>query len=121
MRRKSGTAFVFALCLSHPCFSFDLGKEAVHPRIFTPNGDGINDAVYFDVANPSLDSVVGRIYDKDGSSVADIRFDSYPSVGVDRWVWDGRDRNGNTVRAGVYIFEVSSGDRSVTGTVVVAK
>jgi gliding motility-associated-like protein len=103
------------------CPAFELPKEAVYPRIFSPNGDGINDVVNFDVANPSLDTVEGKIYDRGGSLVADIRFDSFPAVGVDRWVWDGRDRNGNLARAGIYIYEVSSGGRSVTGTVVVAK
>jgi hypothetical protein len=97
--------------------SFDLPKEAVYPRIFTPNGDGINDAALFHVANPSLDTLEGKVYDGQGSFVANIGF----NTGFTRGMWDGRDGNGNVVRAGVYIFEISNGGRSVTGTVVVAK
>jgi flagellar hook assembly protein FlgD len=69
----------------------------------------------------SLDSLEGTIYDVSGSPVADIRFDSYRGGDIERYVWDGRDGNGNVVRAGIYIYEIQGGGKSVTGTVVVAK
>jgi hypothetical protein len=103
-----------------------LPKDHVYPRIFTPNSDGINDLVYFEVVNPSLDTITGAVYDKDGSKVADLK----EALGVpprsgdpyaQMWVWDGRDGNGNIAPAGVYIYEVRGGGRTITGTVVVAK
>ena len=117
--------FTFSLTVS----AFSLPKEAVHPRIFTPNGDGVNAAVYFDVANPSLDSLEGTIYDVGGNPVADMKrvMDVSPSLisslplQPDALVWDGRDRDGRVVRSGIYIYEVRGGGASVTGTVVVAK
>ena len=128
VKRKKAKVWKEALCRSalFPyffllpfsfCHAFELPKEAVYPRIFSPNGDGINDVVYFDVANVSLDSLEGWIYDREGQPVADIRFDP----GFLQGVWDGRDRDGRIARAGIYIYEIRGGGKSVTGTVVVAK
>jgi len=107
----------YCLLITGYCFAFELPKEAVYPRVFTPNGDGINDVVVFHVANPSLDTLEGRIFDTQGAFVADIPF----NTGFTRGSWDGRDGNGNAARAGVYIFKISSSGKNVTGTVVVAK
>ena len=121
--RRTGKALSI-LILTATCSAFELPKEAVYPRIFTPNGDGINDVVYFNVVNLSLDGLEGKIFDKMGSPVADLRPApplATPSLQPDALMWDGRDRNGNTVRAGVYIYQVRSANKTVTGTVVVAK
>lgn len=123
MKGLSGALVLLAGLLTPPASlrGFELPKDAVYPRIFSPNGDGINDIVYFDLVNPLLDGIEGRIYDSDGATVADIRFDSYPGGNVERWVWDGLDGNGNAVRAGIYIYEVRGNGKTITGTVVVAK
>ncbi len=123
-----GAPLLFAAAIQTAGFlsAMTLPKSNVYPRIFTPNGDGINDVVYFEVVNPSLDTIEGSIFDKDGNPVANLS----PATGVpprsgdptaEMWVWDGRDRNGSAVPAGVYIYEVRGGGRSITGTVVVAK
>jgi gliding motility-associated-like protein len=117
--KKALTTFLSVFCL-HSGMAFNLPKEAVHPRIFTPNGDGINDVVTFYVGNfvvnPMQETLEGRIYDREGAVVADIQLPQFADG-----TWDGRDRNGNMARAGVYIYEISSGSQRVTGTVVVAK
>ena len=35
--------------------------------------------------------------------------------------WNGKDQAGTFVKGGVYIYQVESGDKVITGTVVVAK
>ena len=96
--------------------------DRVFPRLFTPNGDGVNDVVFFDVVNPSLDNVNGKIFDVSGSPVADLK--PAPPSGVlqpDSLMWDGKDGNGNSVRGGVYLYRIRMGEKVATGTVVVAK
>ena len=40
---------------------------------------------------------------------------------ADTMMWDGRDRDGRLVKAGVYIYCVKGEGKKMTGTVVVAK
>lgn len=112
--------------MTERCLSFELPKHAVYPRIFSPNGDGVNDVVYFEVVNPSLETMEGRILDGTGSLVADLK--AVPAVpppsgdpDAEMWVWDGKDGNGVAVRTGVYVYEMRGGGKTVTGRVVVAK
>lgn len=123
-----GKFLAAALLLTAACVAaFELPKEAVYPRIFSPNGDGINDAVFFNVADPLQEFPIGTIYDVDGGSVAemkkaeDVLGTVPPPLSPEALMWDGKDRNGNTVRAGIYIYEVKNGDDAKTGTVVVAQ
>ena len=124
-RAVRNALFVFMIPCSLAAFS--LAKQDVFPRVFTPNGDGINDVVYFNVANPSLDTMEGKIFAVDGTPVAgmkkvsDVFGAANPPLQPDALMWDGKDGNGNTVRAGIYIYEVSGGGQKFTGTVVVAK
>ena len=101
--------------------SLTLDKNSVFPRIFTPNGDGINDVVYFVIENPNHSAVDGKIYDVAGGEVADIRMAGAGAPTSDTMVWDGRDRSGRTVHAGIYIYRISGEGKKMTGTVVVAK
>jgi hypothetical protein len=127
MSRRASTAggwalIVLALSTMRPMTStaFSLRPEDVHPRIVTPNGDGVNDAVILDVDNPRLSPVEGRVLDVGGGFVATLR-----SAGLggplDALQWDGRDDGGRPVSAGVYIYEVWGEGRRVTGAVTVAR
>jgi len=87
-------------------------------KIFTPNGDGINDVIEFFFENDT-DWVVSeaKVYDLSGSEVSDMRVGSTGSS----YVWDGKDKSGKTVRGGIYIYQFQSGGKTLNGTIVVAK
>jgi flagellar basal-body rod modification protein FlgD len=54
-------------------------------------------------------SVVVSIYDKDGNFVADVKSSSL-KAGRQGVEWDGRDKNGNLVKDGVYTFKIQAED-----------
>ena len=99
----------------------NLDRSNVYPRIITPNGDGLNDRVYFVLENPNNATVTGEIFDKDGRSVATLPDPSLTGGIGTTMVWDGRDRDGNVVPGGVYIYRIEGEGRKFTGTVGVAK
>jgi len=86
-------------------------------RIFTPNGDGINDTVNFIFENPKLSVVSGKIYDIHGAYVADIA----PGDDITSLVWDGKDKSGSYSRKGIYIYQIKCEGKVYNGTVVVAR
>ncbi|MBN1385258.1 MAG: gliding motility-associated C-terminal domain-containing protein, partial [Elusimicrobia bacterium] len=90
----------------------------VWPRkTFTPNGDGINDEINFVFENPKESVVYGCIYDITGAFVADLNWGGDNSS----LKWDGKERNGNVVREGVYIYQIKSEGKIINGTVVLVK
>jgi hypothetical protein len=96
-----------------------LDKGNVFPRLFSPNGDGMNDFVYFIVENPLLAGVSGKIYDVLGAEVSEIKPATEGAPTTNSLIWDGRDKSGSIVPAGVYIYEITGEGKSITGTVVV--
>lgn len=97
-----------------------LDRASVVPRIFTPNGDGINDAVYFYLENPRLSGVEGWIIDMSGADINRLTPAGAASA-HNVFMWDGRDASGQTVPAGVYIYKIQGEGKTFTGSVVVAK
>jgi gliding motility-associated-like protein len=91
-------------------------NTGVVPRIFSPNGDGINDVVYFAVDNPRLAEVKGRVFDRSGAEVGDLA-----APDQDTLSWDGRDRNGSVVPAGAYVYWIEGEGQVLSGWVVVAR
>ncbi len=89
----------------------------VYPRIFSPNGDGINDVTNFVFENPDNEAVTGKIYDLDGSYVADMLPGEIPNS----LCWDGRFKNGRKARSGVYVYQLKVNGKVTNGTVVVAR
>lgn len=88
-----------------------------YPRVITPNGDGINDRVFFffEATDAPKD---GKIYDLNGAFVGSLKPGPVQDSSL---VWDGKDDRGNAAPMGVYLYKVSIGDKNATGTVVVAR
>ena len=97
-----------------------LDRAAVFPRIFSPNGDGVNDVVYFVVDNPRASSVSGKILDLSNGTVADLAPAGTGAPTPDSLVWDGRNKSGQIVPGGVYIYRIQGEGKTFTGTVVIA-
>jgi hypothetical protein len=98
-----------------------LDKAAVFPQIFSPNGDGINDLIYFVIENPKQSEVSGRIIDMGGAEVGVLRPAGTGAPTADTLMWDGRDSSGNLVPPGVYIYQIKGEGKTITGTMVIAR
>jgi hypothetical protein len=86
-----------------------LGDLRVEPRVFTPNGDGINDEAQllfsvFRLEGEAAFSV--RAYDLSGRSLRDLSFVRPHASGAHSLAWDGRDDEGRLVAPGVYLLRV---------------
>ncbi len=90
------------------------------PRVFTPNGDGINDAlsIEFNVLK-ILDPrpVRAAIYDLQGRRVRSLRTEA-GLAGRYRLTWNGDDKSGRRVTPGLYLFRLRiEGDSATHGQV----
>ena len=83
---------------------------APEERVFTPNGDGINDKLMFDGLSGDFEI---KIFDEAGHLIRVLREPE----------WDGRDTSGRTVDNGLYVYQYVSelGSEWVSGVVAVAK
>ncbi|MFH1567487.1 MAG: gliding motility-associated C-terminal domain-containing protein [Gemmatimonadota bacterium] len=93
-----------------------LGAPAVTPNPFSPNRDGVNDAVVFTfglflVTEPV--EVRLEIFDLSGRPVR-ILSDYRPASQV-RLTWDGTDGTGNLVPPGLYLYRLCAMDDHGTG------
>jgi trimeric autotransporter adhesin len=73
------------------------------PNVFTPDGDGLNDAFFIDVENGvSIEVVINNRW---GNRIAELKdFDEY---------WDGT-QNGNELSEGTYFFQYTIGGKDGT-------
>jgi gliding motility-associated-like protein len=95
----------------------ELGDLLVAPNPFTPNADGFNDAVIFDLRNLSLQSPQLKIFDLKGNLLTTF---SEPQAMEFRW--DGNDRNGRPQAPGLYLYLLLEGDKKMaSGYVVLAR
>jgi len=108
------------------------------PKVFTPNGDGVNDftVIEFSLSKIAADMKI-KIFDTKGSLVSvicDKKLEPAPWYVKDKLgniagaknmpgYWDGRDEDGDLVPPGVYIYQVvadtDDGEKVESGTVVV--
>ncbi len=107
----------------------DFNVVSMEPgKIFTPNGDCINDYFTIRFDNPKDSIISGLVFDMTGRELADFKaIDANASnctvtFSQNSISWDGRDRSGNPVDAGVYLYQIktSEGIRR-NGTIVVAR
>lgn len=100
-------------------------------RVITPNGDGINDYIFFCFENPQDSGISGKIYTLLGTEVASIgpRRDrtgvagaSCPAsiIRAQYATWDGT-ANAVRVRSGIYVYRIASEDQVFAGTVIVVR
>ncbi len=81
----------------------NLGKDAL-PKVFTPNGDGVNDYFYIKTDNSdsiqSIEYLSLRIYNSRGTKVFE-----YKGKVADGWKgWDGKTYLGLDAPAGIYYY-----------------
>ncbi len=88
---------------------FEVYYSIYIPNVFTPNGDGENDAFFIDVPGKLYDCLDFRIYNRWGQLI-------YKSVG-DALNWDGRSFYGDTMPEGTYFFTVEIKDKQYSGTI----
>ena len=96
------------------------------PNPFTPNGDGINDEVSlsFKVREVAVQrSIRVEIYDLEGRLIHTLA-DGVATTGAYSHTWNGRDRGGERVPPGIYIYrielETDEGGEEKAGTIAVA-
>ncbi|MBL0349246.1 MAG: hypothetical protein IPP68_02575 [Elusimicrobia bacterium] len=116
--RRAALAGAMALA-GMPLRALTLNTNGVLPRLFSPNGDGINDVVYFSLSNPALSDVTGRVLDVSGGEVSDLAPAGAFGPTPESLMWDGRDRSGRVVPSGPYLFEIQGDGQWIRGVVVV--
>lgn len=93
------------------------GTLLVRPNPFTPNGDGKNDVVVFDmhelaVRNPELEIL----------TMQGKRIRTVTAVAGDQMQWDGFNESGDDILPGVYLYILRDGGRNVAqGYIVLAR
>ena len=80
--------------------------------VFSPNGDGVGDAVSTSVAVPEAGSIVGWVTDGSGATVRSWATSSV--AGANTMTWDGRATSGAYVPDGDYTLHFTARDRSGT-------
>ncbi len=87
------------------------GEVTVSPNPFTPNNDGFNDSVQFNltqlanITNPNI-----QIFSFNGRLVRTLRGEDF---GGSLLEWDGTDENGNVLQPGVYLYVVEDNNNLI--------
>ncbi len=93
-------------------------------RAFTPNGDGVNDALSLSFVLLKADAVEPQVQVLDMSGRVVVRLAGVSTGPARRFVWDGRDETGQRVAPGVYLYRIdanaAAGDATQLHTVSVA-
>ncbi len=91
------------------------------PKIFTPNGDNLNDVCSFYYDNPNGFAPSGEVFDIRGRKIADMKLGGVLSSVSGSLIWEGKTSGGKYVAPGVYIWQIKAEGKVYNGTVVVAR
>ncbi len=98
-------------------FDVQPGQLAVKPNPFTPNADGFNDQVVFELSDLATQSPQLKIFDLKGNLLTTISQSQ-----ATQFRWDGNDRSGRQQPPGPYLYLLLDGDRKIaSGYVVLAR
>lgn len=90
--------------------SVEVPSKLEIPNIFTPNGDGVNDIYFLNIAN--LSNIQATIYDRWGHKVYEIDTESESNnAGGKQNVnisWDGKNQLGKEVPEGTYFYVIKA-------------
>jgi hypothetical protein len=99
--------------------SGNLSLVQVYPRIITPNVPGYNVAIFqFGEGSLTGSGVTGEMFNIRGVKVADLQPGPDPTSSLE---WNGQTNEGQTVPAGIYIYQIKSSGSRTSGTIVVAR
>ena len=101
----------------------DSFEESIIPGNFEltqnyPNPFNPSTSINFTV--PSLSDVSISVYDINGRFVNALISNTL-SAGTYNVVWDGDDMSGNNVSAGIYMYNLTSGETSITNKMILVK
>jgi len=88
---------------------------------FSPNGDGINDTIIFNVETVNKAKITIRIFDLTGSIVSEVVKEREVFAPGTSFIWDGTDRYGRSLGVGCYIYKVTIDNSSKSGIIVISK
>lgn len=89
-------------------------------KVFSPQSPAPNNEMRFYFSNPRLESARCVLYGIKGDTVGELPArmlgltDGY-------FYWDGRDSRGKACAGGVYIYQMTCGEKRVSGTVILAR
>ncbi|MEE3258427.1 MAG: gliding motility-associated C-terminal domain-containing protein [Candidatus Latescibacterota bacterium] len=114
-----------AVAIPKPQIGKLVGEIAIKSRVFTPNGDGVNEAfeVFFNILQLTRDAPIRfEVYDLSGRRLHSV-FAGERGIGPVTATWDGRLADGGTVVPGTYVWalrvEADAFDEVHTGTMAV--
>jgi gliding motility-associated-like protein len=84
--------------VDHKVITVDIPSKLNAPNVFTPNGDGINDLYFLNVAN--MTEITATIFDRWGHKVYEL------TSGTGNIAWDGTNQVGSKAAAGVYFYVI---------------
>ncbi len=92
----------------------------IEPQVFSPDGDGVDDASSIVITAPQATSYTMKIYDRKGRVVRTFADDNPFIRG--QYEWDGRSDGGERLPIGIYILYFEANDvQSIKKTIVIAR
>ncbi|MBC8323460.1 MAG: lamin tail domain-containing protein [Candidatus Marinimicrobia bacterium] len=92
------------------------GQLVLEPNPFSPDGDGFDDLLYIKYKLPFEYGVISiQIFDVIGRTIAVPYWNMYTAQ-ENIFTWDGKRKNGEAARIGVYIIKVKAADQASSKT-----